>query len=174
MNEPAPAGQAQGKFMMIAAWVSALALLVLIFGHWEKKAINPNQTPATQVSNGIREVILQGNRAAHYLVNGKINGKEVTFLLDTGATHVAVPQKIANKLGLVPLRSGYADTANGRVSIDFTRIGSLEIGPIQLYDVSSSINKNMPDDLILLGMSALKQLELVQADNQLILRQKAL
>lgn len=173
MSAPQNVGQSQGKFMMVAAWVTILGLLILIFGHWEEQALNPNQNPVGTTSNGVREVVLQGNRAAHYVVNGKINGRDVTFLLDTGATHVAVPKAIADKAGLIATQPGYAQTANGVTKIDFTRIGALEIGPIQLYDVSASINKNMPDDVVLLGMSALKQLELVQVNNQILLRQTA-
>ncbi len=170
MNPP-PAGQVQGKFMMVAAWTTALALLILIFGHWEKQSINPNQNPISHSTNGVREVTLAGNRAAHYLVNGKINGNAVTFLLDTGATNVAVPKSIANRLGLASMETGYADTANGRVRVGFTRIKTLEIGAIQLNNVSASINSNMSDDVVLLGMSALKQLQLTQENNQLTLRQ---
>ncbi len=171
MNESSSAGQAQGKFMMVAAWVTALALLIWIFGNWEENAANPNQNPKTSSGNGIREVTLAGNRDAHYLVNGKINGKEVTFLLDTGATYVAVPKGIAQELGLAVKDTGYADTANGRVRVGFTRLQSLEIGSIKLSGVDASINGNMPGDIVLLGMSALKQLQLIQENNQLTLRQ---
>ena len=42
---------------------------------------------------------MKGNRQGHYLVNGAINGRPVTFLIDTGATYVAIPAELQQELG---------------------------------------------------------------------------
>ena len=63
-------------------------------------------------------------------------------------------------------------TANGAVELAHTRIAELTIGSITLYDVDASINPGMDKDMpILLGMSVLKQLEMQQKDDTLILKQ---
>ncbi|BFM17641.1 TIGR02281 family clan AA aspartic protease [Maricurvus nonylphenolicus] len=160
-----------GKGMLILAWLVALGLLTLFFRNWEEQRNNPNQDPSSSVNNGIREVILEGNRRHHYVANGKINGQEVTFLLDTGATDVVIPAKLASKLKLQKGPSGYAQTANGIVEVFSTRLNTLDLGSIHLTNVRASINPAMKDQAILLGMSALKQVEFTQRNGQLILRQ---
>ena len=53
---------------------------------------NPNRTVTVNVSEGgLPQVVLKQNRQGHYVATGKINGQPVQFLLDTGATNVAIP-----------------------------------------------------------------------------------
>ncbi len=92
-------------------------------------------------------------------------------MLDTGATSVAVPASLAQQLGLKPGYRHKAVTANGIVEVRDTRIDTLTIGPITLRNVQASINPGMSGPEILLGMSALKDLELTQRDNTLTIKQ---
>ncbi len=64
-------------------------------------------------------------------------------------------------------------TANGLVNIYTTRINELRLGSITLEDVRASINPAMHESMVLLGMSALRQIEFVQQGTQLTLIQKA-
>ena len=63
-----------------------------------------------------------------------------------------------------------ASTANGRVKITLTEIATLTLGGITLQNVAANINPGMQGEQILLGMSALKQLEFTQRGETLILR----
>ena len=117
--------------------------------------------------------MLQRNRQGHYLANGTINGTPVTFLLDTGATDVAIPASIAREASLEPGFEGRANTANGLVTVYSTTIDELVLGNIALSDVTASITPSMPGDTILLGMSALKRIEFTQRGASLTLRQFA-
>lgn len=157
-----------GKGMLIVSWILVLAGLTAIFGKWEDKQYNPNQTVAL---NNQGEVVLQQNRQNHYIASGLINNQPVVFLLDTGATDVAVPASLAKKLGLKPGRRNKARTANGIVDIRDTRIESLQLGTIKLSNVRASINPGMTGSEILLGMSALKDLELTQRGSTLTIKQ---
>lgn len=158
--------------MWIAAWITGLVLLALVFGEQERNWINPNSSPASITTNtGIIEVVLQRNRQGHYVTNGKINGKPAEFLLDTGATDVAISSALAEQFSLQPGARGTAITANGKVTVYATRIARLEIGDIQLENVRASINPGM-GDFILLGMSALRQIEFLQRGDTLTLRQQ--
>ncbi len=169
-REVPPPGRSLGKLMSIAAWVIGLIMLTLLFGDLERSWINPNQQPVAMVNTeGAQEVILKANRQGHYLVSGTINEKPVDFLLDTGATDVAISLNLAQQLELKKGLRGIASTANGNVIVYATRIQRLQIGGIILYDVPASINPGM-DDFILLGMSALRQVEFIQRDNVLTLR----
>lgn len=172
MNDsPSNGHRPLGRGMLAIFWLLALALLTVFFGSWEDKQYNPNQTVNSQQGDGLREVVLQRNRYNHYVANGQINGKEVTFMLDTGATAVVVPKNLANKLGLIPGKRYFASTANGRVEVRGTRIDTLQLGAITLHDLRASINPGMDGNEILLGMSALKQVEFSQRGKELTLRQ---
>lgn len=159
-----------GKGFVWIAWLLALALLAYIFQGVLDKQHNPNTNIASSINNnGKTEVHLQQNRQGHYLAQGTINGQSVTFLLDTGATQVSIPQNLAQKLNL-PLYGTYnVETANGSVRVTQTKIEQLTIGDILLSDVGAHINPGMKSDEILLGMSALKRVEFSQRGKQLTL-----
>ena len=123
------------------------------------------------MNNGIREVVLERNRQGHYVANGEINGIPVTFLLDTGATDVAIPAEIALEANLVSGLAQQASTANGVVTVYSTRINKLTLGNIVLYNIEASITPSMLGGIILLGMSALQQIEFTQRGATLTLRQ---
>lgn len=160
-----------GRGMLYIAWIVMLGLLTYVAGVWEGKQINPNSTPESSYQQGLVEVNLHRNRWGHYVTSGLINQSEVVFLLDTGASEVSIPESIANKLALKkgpPLRR---ITANGEITVYATRIQQLAIGDILLKDIAASINPHSDDDVILLGMSALTQVDFSQRGKQLTLRQ---
>ena len=161
-----------GKLFVWLAWIMAIALLMFVFEDELYKQYNPNSQPQVSLnSSGKAEVILKQNRQGHYVTKGYINETSVTFLLDTGATQVSIPAHIADKLQLESYGSYPVQTANGKVTVYKTKIDQLSIGNIFLYNVAAHINPAMKNDEILLGMSALKQLDFQQTGKQLILRE---
>ncbi len=172
MSEALP-GQRTGRVMMIIAWLFALGLATYLFGSWEQGRDNPNQAPKSVRGEGFIEVRLASGRGGHYLLNGQINAQTVTFLLDTGATAVAIPTELARGLQLKRGAPLQVNTANGTVTGWRTRLASVQLGEIQLHDVAAIIVPNMGDEQVLLGMSALKQLEFTQRDGTLVLRQNS-
>ncbi len=173
MNEQTP-GRRAGRVMWVLAWGAGLLLATHFFGNWEDKQRNPNQVPQSVQGEGFVEVRLASSRQGHYLVNGQIDGQDVTFLLDTGATQVAVPSAVAERLGLARGAPIVISTANGRATGHRTRLASLRLGDIELRDVAALIAPGMDGDEVLLGMSALQQLEFSQKGGTLVLRQSTL
>ena len=173
MTRSAPRDRRLGTVMMVLAWVAGIALAAQWFSGVEERRRNPNQAPLSMHSSEAIEVRLERNRQGHYLANGRINGQPVTFLLDTGATFVAVPASLAERLDLQRGRPIMVNTANGMTESWSTRINSLQLGDIRLQDVSAGIVPGIVGNEVLLGMSALKQLEFTQRGNELILRQHA-
>lgn len=158
--------------MLFASFALGLFALTYVFDDLLDKQANPNQLPSSSVSgSGTREVLLLQNRQGHYVVGGQINELPVTFLLDTGATDVAIPAEVARAAGLQPGAESRAFTANGAVSVYATRIDTLMIGNIVLHDIVASITPSMAGDTILLGMSALRQIEFTQRGDRLTLQQ---
>jgi aspartyl protease family protein len=160
-----------GTFMTVAGWIVFGILLVAFFNNMLEKQNNPNTDLATVYRGEQREVVLQRNKFGHYVASGQINGKDVVFLVDTGATDVAIPERTADRLGLKKGRAYRARTANGLATAYATRLDSIALGDIVLYDVDASILANAGTQEILLGMSFLKQMELIQKGRQLTIRQ---
>ena len=160
-----------GKWMMFSAWLLGFAMLLLYFNHFLEKELNPNQSVYSRTGeSGQTEVVLQRNRYGHYVSNGQINGYTVQFMLDTGATDVAIPEKLANKLSLSKGTEKRYITANGTVTAYSTMLDSVSIGPIVIPNVMASINPGLKGNQILLGMSVLKRIEFTQRGDTLILR----
>ena len=160
-----------GRWMIVGSWMVLLLLLTLIFGNILDEQRNPNKDPESITDAHGAQVILKQNRAGHYVASGSINGHPVIFLLDTGATDVALSGRLAEKLGLKKGYSTMSRTANGQVVSWNTQLDEVALGSIILQGVRASILPSMMDNQVLLGMSFLKRLELIQRDGVLTLRQ---
>lgn len=158
--------------MFTIMWIIVLAGLTYLFTKIEEYQRNPNQTFVSTEKGGVQEITLKRNRYHHYVASGMINSVPVVFILDTGATNVAVPEHLAKVLQLKKGMPGYAVTANGTVEIHDTTINELQLGPFIIKNVNASINPGMEQDEILLGMSVLKQLDFSQTNDNLTLRQQ--
>ncbi|MBT0585544.1 TIGR02281 family clan AA aspartic protease [Alteromonas sp. SM 2104] len=156
--------------MVILAWICGLGLITWVFSGLLEAQFNPNQSPESRRSGEQIEVILEQNRAGHYVATGSINRVPVVFLIDTGATDVSIPAHLASTLNLTAGRPALARTANGTVRIAETTLDRIAVGDIELQNVDANLNPGMQGDHILLGMSFLKQLEFTQRGNALILR----
>ena len=171
MKPTDPTQRRLGRGMIVLAWVLALGLLTVFFDELLGWRENPNQRLQSSVEGGVREVVLQQNFQGHYVAPGTINGHPVVFLLDTGATTVSVPATLGPRLGLPPGPAHPVSTANGTITVHATQIDDLGLGSIRLHGVRAHLNPRMDGDVVLLGMSAMGQLELVQRDETLTLRQ---
>lgn len=164
-----------GTMMTVAAWLIFLAFLFGIFDYFVEMRINPNQNIATaeyQVNGELqREISLTRNVYGHYVSSGTINNEDVVFLLDTGATQVAIPEIVANRLGLEKRRVTMIKTANGNTRAYQTHLDSVALGDIRLYNLNATILENMSGEEILLGMNFLKHFEITQKGKVLTIRQ---
>jgi len=161
-----------GVVVLISTWIIIILASYLAFEYFLENKNNPNKNISAQYDeNSKPKVILHMNRSNHYVFNGKINDHNVTFIVDTGASDVVIPEDIANTLGLKKGRARSANTANGIITVYLTRLDSIKIGAITLNNISASINPHMDSEKILLGMSALKHLSMLQRNQLLILTQ---
>lgn len=156
-----------GRGMALVASLLVLGMFYLYFENSLQARNNPNR--GLQVAPGT-ELVLKRSADGHYLFPGTINGRRVSFLLDTGATLVSVPAHMAAELGLRAGARQQSITANGTVSTRATRLDSMAFGPFDLRDVPASINPGMADNQVLMGMSVLKHLEFSQRGDTLVLR----
>jgi aspartyl protease family protein len=118
--------------------------------------------PASQAEAlAARKVVLSANNYGHFHAAAQINGQEVEFMTDTGATYVALSYETAQKLGLVQqsLRfNGRSTTANGIARVASIVLETVRIGEITVKDVQAVIAEPGRMTQNLLGMSFIKQL----------------
>lgn len=107
----------------------------------------------------------------HYSTSGEINDTPVYFLLDTGATHVVVSNELASVLGLENFGEAQMLTANGTVTGYRSELDRVSFGPITLTGVDAIVNPAMDGNEVLLGMSALRQVEFSQKGSNLTISQ---
>lgn len=170
-NQDNSFSRSASAWMTIAVWIIFFFMLFFLFSKLMNKMNNPNDAVATSYVDGRKEVVLQRNQYGHYVATGAINGEPVVFLVDTGATDIAIPENIADKLGLIKGHAFQATTANGLTTAYSTRLDEVALGDITLRDVRGSILSNAGTDEILLGMVFLKHLEMNQKGDQLTLTQ---
>jgi len=171
MTDPLEAQRRMGLGMQVLTWVLILGMFSWYFtGHIERRH-NPNQQVVSSVGeDGVREVVLARNRQGHYVASGTINGHPVVFLVDTGATGVAIPAHLARELQLPLGRAFVIRTANGDSTSYATRLDSVAIGDIELHDVEAGVATGLRTREVLLGMSFLRHVEFSQRGDTLTLR----
>jgi aspartyl protease family protein len=151
-----------GRTMFLFVWIIIFAGFFLFFYFYGQNNTTPELSSA-------RELILRADKNGHYWIDGSLNNLPVRFLVDTGATLVAIPQNIADKL---PIKGRYPMTiytANGEITGSLTRIPELKFGEFTLHDVKAVITP-ASDTVVLLGMNVLAQFNITQEDKRLILK----
>jgi aspartyl protease family protein len=133
------------------------------------------QTPQSGGTASGRTVTLQSDRRGHFQVDARVDGRAVDFMVDTGASVIALTESSAAKVGIRPLRSDYTSpvsTANGVVKGARTRLASVDIGGLEVRDVEAMV---LPDNVLsenLLGLSYLSRLRRFEyANGKLVLEQ---
>lgn len=93
----------------------------------------------------------------HYWASGSLNGQDVRFLVDSGASTTTVSRSVAAAAGLeTGMRSEQVETANGIVVMKKSRASSLRIGSIERQDIG--VNVSPHDNINVLGMNFLSSL----------------
>lgn len=154
--------------LLAATLALIMAALWLAFDTLLERRYNPNRHIESGAS-GPQRVELEPNPAGQYVLPGRINGVRVTFLLDTGASHVAVPARLADDLGLERGPEIRVDTAGGRTSAYHTIIERIAVGGIVQHGVRGSINPALSSEHVLLGMTFLRHVDFRREGERLII-----
>lgn len=104
-----------------------------------------------------------------YLTAGSINGQPVRFMIDTGASDVAISQRAAERLGIDYRRGerGRVRTAQGVAHVWFVKLRSVKLGAITRVDVDAAVVEGSAPEPALLGMSFLSTVSMREAQNVL-------
>jgi aspartyl protease family protein len=161
--------------------VMALIAAALVPGFIDKTGGMPaprataKPDPAPGASSGPRSFTVRRDQRGHFQVESRVDGRRMDFLVDTGASVVAIPEREAARIGIRPSRREYTvqmKTANGTVMAAPTQLRMVEVGGIIVRDVPAVV---MPSEALgenLLGMSFLSRLRRFEiADGRLVLEQ---
>jgi aspartyl protease family protein len=132
---------------------------------------NPNPRPTAQLGmRGVLEVVLEQNQLDQYVTTGRINGKRVDMLVDTGCADVALPFDLARQLGLSLTPGNISKTGNGNVQSWSAWLDSVDVGGLEAKKVKATVLPNLGGNQALLGMAYLKYMEVVLAGGRMTLR----
>jgi aspartyl protease family protein len=140
----------------------------------EKRLLHIGQhyrAAATTVNRG--SVVLSADPRGHFFADGAVNRVPVRFMVDTGATVIALPRRDAERLGL-DYRSGQrgvTSTANGPVAVYHVKLDSVRVGGIEMHNVDAMVLDGGLD-LALLGMSFLNRVQMQRDGATMILIQR--
>lgn len=159
-----------GVGMMLLFWVAFIGIGSWWAHQFLQSRHNPNAHLVNAVTGEGEPIVLKRNHSGHFVATGRINGEPVNFLLDTGATYVAVPAHLAEPLGLEPAGSAWFNTANGRVRGELTWLDEVRLGGFAATDVRGSISHGLETDVVLLGMSFLNRFDIEIRDARMVLQ----
>jgi aspartyl protease family protein len=119
---------------------------------------------------GGKRIVLTAESGGHFHANGAINGQSVRFMVDTGATRVAMDKYEADRLGVDYKngRRGVTRTANGDAPSYTVTLPSVRIGDVQVYDVEAIVLP-APMPYILLGNSFLTRFQMKRENDVMTL-----
>lgn len=119
------------------------------------------------------EAVIERGPHGHFLLDAQVDGQPITFLVDTGASHVVLAPADAERLGLTLATLDYRQpfmSANGVVNAAPVRLRELRVGQFSLFDLDAYVNQG-PLDISLLGMSFLERLHGYEVERgRLVLR----
>jgi aspartyl protease family protein len=126
------------------------------------KVMNAYAAMDPEPQSGLRTVSLPADSRGHFQADARVDGRDIGFMVDTGATVIALTEKDAARIGIRPFAGDYTvnvTTANGPAKAARAKIGSIDIGGVVVRDVDALV---MPDKELgtnLLGMTFLSRLK---------------
>lgn len=127
------------------------------------------------ISAGYRSVVIPRDARGHFQVDGRVDGRRIAFMVDTGASVIALTARDAARLSIHPAQRDFVaqvKTANGTVRAAPVQLSTVEIGGLTVRDVAALV---IPDEALsenLLGLSFLSRLRRWEyAGGKLVLEQ---
>jgi aspartyl protease family protein len=135
---------------------------------------SPSSVGATGAAPGSgSRIVLNAGSGGHFMTAGRINNQQVQFMVDTGATSIAIAEAEAKRLGLAYKEGvlGGAHTANGPVTVWRIKLASVRIGDVEIREVDATvIPAAMP--FILLGNSFLSRFQMKRENDMMVLERR--
>lgn len=148
------------KFLLV--WVIILLVVVAGYSYWpdiQRSKLYASLVPGAVITNQEGDLIVKKAQDGHFYINAEVNGKNIRFMVDTGASDITFSQKDVQKLEIDPNSLEYNkfySTANGMTRGASIKISYLKVGSFEMNDFYASANEGQLENS-LLGMDFLKR-----------------
>ncbi|MCE4555126.1 retropepsin-like aspartic protease family protein [Roseateles cellulosilyticus] len=135
--------------------------VIEVAGRRQSLALGTSPARLAPAGPTVRQIVMTAGPGGHFTTSGLINGQTTSFLLDTGATSVAISQIEAERLGLryANGRRVMTQTANGAVPAYMIQLMSIRIGEVEVRDVTAIVIPGQMNH-VLLGNSFLSRFQM--------------
>ena len=131
------------------------------------------EAPRTGEKDQPTRLVLFADSRGHFVDNGQINGQPMRYMVDTGASSIAIGRAEAERLGLsflqgqrVPMGTANGSTSGWRLRLDSVRIGGLELRGVE------AVVTPQPMPFVLLGNSFLAEFRMTRQGEQMVLEKR--
>jgi aspartyl protease family protein len=176
VNGTAPKAVAAGESHQGVKIVSVNGEQVVLDIKGQRSTLRVGDAPvsvgARRDTSSSNKIVLPLGQGGHFFAQGMVNGKSMQFLVDTGATTVALGQSDAKRMGIDyekgrPVRM---NTANGTAQGWLIKLSSVRIGDVEVFEVDAIVGPNMP--YALLGNSFLSRFSMNRTSDLMVLERR--
>ena len=174
VNGSAPRGIATGETHQGVRVISVEKEQALVEVDGARRSLRLGEAPVSVGSRtGGRRVVLMADARGHFINTGMINGTRMQYMVDTGASTVAIGKPDADRMGLQYTKGQpvQMNTANGVAQGWLIRLDSVRIGDVEVNGVEAVVTpQSMP--YVLLGNSLLGAFQMTRTNDQLVLEKR--
>jgi aspartyl protease family protein len=176
VNGSAPKAVAVGESHLGVKVVSVAGEQAVLDIKGQRSTVRVGDAPVSvgvqKDTSSSNKIVLPLGQGGHFFAQGMVNGQSMQFMVDTGATTVALGESDAKRMGIDyqkgrPVRM---NTANGPVQGWFIKLNSLRIGDVEVYEVDAVVGPNMP--FALLGNSFLSRFSMNRTSDLMVLERR--
>ena len=164
-----------GSIKCVVFWLGIIITVTFVYDAKHRISSDVRATAVSVASTAQHGIGASFRKSddGHFYVLATINGENIRFLVDTGATDVVLSSRDAQRIGahVRPAKQSKTyHTANGSIEASYLLIPEIRVGNLVARNVGASIS-NTKLETSLLGMSFLKNFQFVMSKNELILYQ---
>ncbi|MDE2415995.1 MAG: TIGR02281 family clan AA aspartic protease [Comamonadaceae bacterium] len=171
----APRGVAPGESHMGVQVVSVGRDEAVVDSAGGRRTLRLGEAPVSVGSSGAgQRVVLKADARGHFINSGLINGRVMQYMVDTGASTVAIGRPDAQRMGLKFEEQGQAvmmNTANGVTQGWRMRLDSVRVGDVELRGVEAIVTPQ-PMPYVLLGNSFLREFQMSRSGDEMVLHKR--
>lgn len=174
VNNSAPRGVAAGESHQGVKVVTVGKDEAVVEIAGSRRTLQLGEAPVSVGSkSGGRRVVLTADSRGHFVNSGTINGSTMQYMVDTGASTVAIGRPDADRMGLnylggQPVRM---NTANGITQGWRMKLDSVRIGDVEVFGIEAIVTpQSMP--FVLLGNSFLTEFQMTRTNDQMVLEKR--
>ena len=172
VNGSAPRGVAPGESHMGVQVVSVGREDAVVDSAGGRRSLRLGEAPVRVGGSGTgQRVVLKADARGHFVSSGQINGRIMQYMVDTGASTIAIGRPDAERMGLKFEEQGQSvrmNTANGVAQGWRLRLDSVRVGDVELRGVDAIVTPQ-PMPYVLLGNSFLREFEMSRNGDEMML-----